>query len=172
MARSKTGCLPRATTSACSFGALPSFLSIRSNHSVWRMFLGCWFGGSARDKESAHSRPRDDASVRQFPRRKRRRGLTYLRNVLPRFAGRSGLHVTAALSSGIREEFCGLANVDFVEFDASLGRRFWYEQSALPRIIRQCGAQVLLSAGNFALRRSPVPADIALAEFDLCLARL
>jgi glycosyltransferase involved in cell wall biosynthesis len=84
-------------------------------------------------------------------------GLTYLRNVLPRFAGRSGLHVTAALSSGIREEFCGLANVDFVEFDASLGRRFWYEQSALPRIIRQCGAQVLLSAGNFALRRSPVP---------------
>jgi len=36
-------------------------------------------------------------------------------------------------------------------------RRFWYEQSTLPGLLRKRGASVLLSAGNFALRNSPVP---------------
>ena len=37
------------------------------------------------------------------------------------------------------------------------GRRFWYEQRHLPIMIRNSGADVLLSTGNFALYRSPVP---------------
>jgi glycosyltransferase involved in cell wall biosynthesis len=41
--------------------------------------------------------------------------------------------------------------------DVSLARRFWYEQSALPDLIRRSSADVLLSTGNFALRKSPIP---------------
>jgi glycosyltransferase involved in cell wall biosynthesis len=35
--------------------------------------------------------------------------------------------------------------------------RSWYEQRNMPALIRQAGADVLLSTGNFALHRSPVP---------------
>jgi glycosyltransferase involved in cell wall biosynthesis len=35
--------------------------------------------------------------------------------------------------------------------------RYWREQLELPRMIRSSGADVLLSAGNVALRKSPVP---------------
>ena len=84
-------------------------------------------------------------------------GLTYIRNVLPHLAARPDLRVTVALSPGLREEFGGFANVDFLELESSPARRFWYEQSALPGLIRRCRADVLLSTGNFALRKSPVP---------------
>jgi glycosyltransferase involved in cell wall biosynthesis len=47
--------------------------------------------------------------------------------------------------------------VEFVELEVPVGRRFWYEQSELPKLIRRCGADILLSTGNFALRKSPVP---------------
>jgi glycosyltransferase involved in cell wall biosynthesis len=83
--------------------------------------------------------------------------LTYIRNVLPQLAARPELRVTVALNSGLREEFRGFSNVDFVELEVPLARRFWYEQSALPGLIRRCRADVLLSTGNFALRNSPVP---------------
>jgi glycosyltransferase involved in cell wall biosynthesis len=39
----------------------------------------------------------------------------------------------------------------------SSANRLWYEQRSLPRIILSSGANVLLSTGNFALYRSPVP---------------
>jgi glycosyltransferase involved in cell wall biosynthesis len=84
-------------------------------------------------------------------------GLTYIRNVLPHLAVRADLRVTVALSSGLREEFRRFANVDFVELEFPPARRFWYEQSALPGVIRHCRADILLSTGNFALRKSPVP---------------
>jgi glycosyltransferase involved in cell wall biosynthesis len=84
-------------------------------------------------------------------------GLTYIRNVLPHLASHSSLRVTVALTPGLREEFRGLSNVDFLEPQISQARRFWYEQSALPGVIRSCRADVLLSTGNFALRKSPVP---------------
>ena len=84
-------------------------------------------------------------------------GLTYIRNVLPHFAATPEVRVTVALGPSLREEFRGFAGIDFLELDVPAARRFWYEQSALPGLIRHCGADVLLSAGNFALRSSPVP---------------
>lgn len=84
-------------------------------------------------------------------------GLTYIRNVLPHLAAQPDLRVTVALSPGLREEFGGFSNVDFLDPQVSHARRFWYEQSALPDLIRRCRADVLLSTGNFALRKSPVP---------------
>ncbi len=35
--------------------------------------------------------------------------------------------------------------------------RFWFEQRELPGIIRKSGADVVISAGNFAIRQCPVP---------------
>jgi glycosyltransferase involved in cell wall biosynthesis len=84
-------------------------------------------------------------------------GLTYTRNVIPVLAAISEVRVTVALGPGLRRELRQFANVDFLEMGIPLARRFWYEQSELPGLIRRCGAHVLLSAGNFALRRSPVP---------------
>jgi glycosyltransferase involved in cell wall biosynthesis len=84
-------------------------------------------------------------------------GLTYIRNVLPHLASQPRLRVTVALTPGLREEFRGLSNIDFLEPKISQAGRFWYEQSSLPEVIRSCRADVLLSTGNFALRKSPVP---------------
>ena len=84
-------------------------------------------------------------------------GLTYIRNVIPHLASKSGLQVTVALGGGLREEFRGFSNIEFLEMEIPPVRRFWYEQSTLPGLLRKRGASVLLSAGNFALRNSPVP---------------
>jgi glycosyltransferase involved in cell wall biosynthesis len=86
-------------------------------------------------------------------------GLTYLRNVVPRLAERDDIKTTVAVSPMVRREFDGLARVNFVEMEVAggAGRRFWEEQRALPAMIRKAGAEVLISAGNFALRKSPVP---------------
>jgi glycosyltransferase involved in cell wall biosynthesis len=84
-------------------------------------------------------------------------GLTYIRNVIPLLAHTPGLRVTIAMGSGLREEFRAFGNIDFLENDVSAARRFWYEQRTLPGLIRRSGAALLLSAGNFALRNSPVP---------------
>jgi glycosyltransferase involved in cell wall biosynthesis len=84
-------------------------------------------------------------------------GLTYIRNVLPEFAAMPEVKVTVALTNGLRRELADLTHIDFVELNAPPGRRFWFEQSALPRLIQSCGATALLSTGNFALRKSPVP---------------
>jgi glycosyltransferase involved in cell wall biosynthesis len=40
---------------------------------------------------------------------------------------------------------------------AGAAGRFWFEQAHLPALIREARADVLISAGNFALRKSPVP---------------
>lgn len=84
-------------------------------------------------------------------------GLTYIRNVLPLLADRSDVRVTTALNSVLREEFRSLSNVDFVELAVPPASRTWYEQTALAGMIRDSGCEVLISAGNFALRKSPVP---------------
>lgn len=84
-------------------------------------------------------------------------GLTYIRNILPHLAARSDVQVTVALNSGLREEFRGLPTVEILELQRPVGRRFWHEQMALPALIRQSHADLLLSTGNFALRNSPVP---------------
>ncbi len=84
-------------------------------------------------------------------------GLTYIRNVLPFLGSTPGLQVTVALPPSLGAEMRNFKNIDFVEFDVPPARRFWYEQSSLPSAIRRCAADVLLSAGNFAVRNSPVP---------------
>ncbi len=84
-------------------------------------------------------------------------GLTYIRNVLPVLAAMHDVRVTVALTPGLREEFRSLSEVDFQELEVPPARRFWFEQSELPNLVRRSGANVLLSAGNFALRNSPIP---------------
>jgi glycosyltransferase involved in cell wall biosynthesis len=63
------------------------------------------------------------------------------------------------LNPAIRREFGELPNVSFVETseNSRVFRRFVREQTMLPKLIRRSGAQVLISAGNFALWNSPVP---------------
>jgi glycosyltransferase involved in cell wall biosynthesis len=86
-------------------------------------------------------------------------GLTYVRNVLPRLAVRNDVRTTVFLGGTLRDEFRESANVTFLQADCLGGsaRRFWFEQRNLPGLIRRSGANVLLSTGNFALYRSPVP---------------
>ena len=86
-------------------------------------------------------------------------GLTYLRNVIPHLARRVDVETTAALNPAMQAEFAGLSNLSFVPGARSGGaaRRFVREQTTLPGLIRRSGAQVLISAGNFALWNSPVP---------------
>lgn len=86
-------------------------------------------------------------------------GLTYLRNVIPELGRRETVAATILLTSGLRREFGDLPNISFVEdLDfSSATRRFSYEQTKLASLIRNSGAQVLISAGNFALWNSPVP---------------
>ena len=86
-------------------------------------------------------------------------GLTYLRNVIPQLARRGDAETTVLLNPVIRREFGELPNISFVEELEPRGalRRFIQEQTTLPKLIRRSGAQVLISAGNFALWNSPVP---------------
>jgi glycosyltransferase involved in cell wall biosynthesis len=86
-------------------------------------------------------------------------GLTYLRNVIPHLSRRVDAETTVLLNSAIRREFGELPNISFVEALESYRapRRFFCEQTTLPKLIRRSGAQVLISAGNFALWNSPVP---------------
>jgi len=86
-------------------------------------------------------------------------GLTYLRNVIPQLARRPDVQTSVLLTAELRAEFGALPNISFVATSApsSTLRRFFHEQKAIPALIRQSGAQVLISAGNFALWKSPVP---------------
>lgn len=86
-------------------------------------------------------------------------GLTYLYNVVPRLSAHSGVHTTLAVQPQLRDGFRGLPAVEIVDASVPTGtfRRFWFEQKQLPRLIRDSEGDVLLSAGNFSLRHSPVP---------------
>ncbi len=86
-------------------------------------------------------------------------GLTYLRNVIPHLARRADAETTVLLNAAMRREFGELPNISFAENSGNIGafRRFVREQTVLPKLIRRSGAQVLISAGNFALWNSPVP---------------
>jgi glycosyltransferase involved in cell wall biosynthesis len=86
-------------------------------------------------------------------------GLTYIRNVLPRLASRNGVRATLLVSGVLRSEIPESTQVEVLKEDYPGGpaRRFWHEQRYLPQRIRRSGANILLSTGNFALYRSPVP---------------
>jgi glycosyltransferase involved in cell wall biosynthesis len=86
-------------------------------------------------------------------------GLTYLFNVVPRLAATPNVWATVAVQSQLRPHFALMPNVTLLDVGAptSTAARFWFEQYKLPDFIRKSGADVLISAGNFALRKSPVP---------------
>lgn len=84
-------------------------------------------------------------------------GLTYVRNVIPQLAERADIKISVAAGSWFRDEFRRYENLEFFELDVPPTRRFWFEQSRLRGLIRRSGANVLLSTGNFAMRKSPVP---------------
>ena len=86
-------------------------------------------------------------------------GVTYVRNVLPTLAARADLRATVALSPGLQDQVQETVNIRFllIESPESVGRRFLFEQNCLPNLIRDSEANVLLSAGNFAIWNSPVP---------------
>ncbi|HEX3104191.1 MAG TPA: glycosyltransferase family 1 protein [Terriglobales bacterium] len=86
-------------------------------------------------------------------------GLTYLHNVVPHLASLAGVHTTLALQPILAQNFERLSNVDLICPPGISGtaRRFVFEQTKLPGLIRKSPADVLISAGNFALRSSPVP---------------
>jgi len=100
-------------------------------------------------------------------------GLTYLRNVIPELARRDNVATTVLLNPDLRREFRGSENVSFVEVEApalNTLRRVWFEQAGLAGLLRNAGAQVLISAGNFALLKSPVP-QILLSRNSLYTSR-
>ncbi len=86
-------------------------------------------------------------------------GLTYLRNVVPQISARSDVKATLAVLPLLRKELGDPLNISWVEMETPAGavHRFWSEQTVLPHLIRRSGANVLISTGNIALRRSPVP---------------
>lgn len=86
-------------------------------------------------------------------------GLTYLRNVVPHLARRADVHTTILLNADMHREFSEMSNISFVETKLKTGslQRFIHEQTALPQMVRDSHAQVLVSTGNFALWRSPTP---------------
>jgi glycosyltransferase involved in cell wall biosynthesis len=86
-------------------------------------------------------------------------GLTYLFNVLPHLSATPGVRATLAVQAKLRGEFRRIPNLTLLEADvpSSTAARFWFEQRSLPQLIRNSGADVLISCGNFALRKSPIP---------------
>ena len=67
---------------------------------------------------------------------------------------------TILVSPLLHQEFPDHPNVSFVEFtdeSVSAAARFLRAQRLVPELVRRSGANVLLSAGNIALFRAPVP---------------
>lgn len=86
-------------------------------------------------------------------------GLTYLYNVLPQLSAMPEVRTTLAVQPELKAGFRDFPNIALADADVptQTARRFWFEQRELPGLVRQSGADVLISAGNFALRKSPVP---------------
>jgi len=86
-------------------------------------------------------------------------GLTYVRNVIPQIAARHDARATVLLDTGLRREFQTPPNVEFLEWEASSppALRSWLEQRMVRKLAPRSGADVLLSAGNFAIWNSPLP---------------
>lgn len=87
-------------------------------------------------------------------------GLTYLRNLIPQLA-RNDLQVKLLAAEAATAAIPALSNVEMIASGKAEGRgalaRFCWEQREIPRLVRDADADVLLSAGNFAIWNSPVP---------------
>jgi glycosyltransferase involved in cell wall biosynthesis len=99
-------------------------------------------------------------------------GLTYVRNVIPQLAARKDTRATVLLDAAFRRELRLSENITFVDRENLPGalRRAWSEQRIVGRLIREHGANILLSTGNFALWNSPVP-QILLSRNSLYTSR-
>jgi glycosyltransferase involved in cell wall biosynthesis len=86
-------------------------------------------------------------------------GVTYIRNFVLQLAQRADVRGTVLANSLVREQLPSAQNLDYPELRSRSATplRFWFEQSQVSELIRRSGADVLLSAGNFALRNAPVP---------------
>jgi glycosyltransferase involved in cell wall biosynthesis len=86
-------------------------------------------------------------------------GLTYVRNVAPVLARRDDVRATFLVGRELGRELGAWPNVVIEEVGdgRSAARRFLWEQKAVPRLALELKAEVLVSAGNFAVRKSPVP---------------
>ena len=99
-------------------------------------------------------------------------GITYIKNVVPELAARADVHTTVLVAESLRQQLPKSENVVVLDHEMPSGTlaRFWQEQRRLPDLIRASRADVLVSAGNFALRKSPVP-QILLSRNSLYTSR-
>lgn len=99
-------------------------------------------------------------------------GLTYLRNVIPHLSLREDVQTTVAVDPNVCDQLPFPPNVTVLKapLGQGAGRRFLWEQFRLPAQIQAAGAEVLLSTGNFALRKSPVP-QVLLSGNSLYLSK-
>jgi glycosyltransferase involved in cell wall biosynthesis len=99
-------------------------------------------------------------------------GLTYLRNVIPHLSRREDVQTTVAIDPSVYGQLPFSPNIAIVKSPLAqgAGRRFLWEQFRLPAQIQAAGAEVLLSTGNFALRKSPVP-QVLLSGNSLYLSK-
>jgi glycosyltransferase involved in cell wall biosynthesis len=86
-------------------------------------------------------------------------GLTYIRNIVPHIASHQNVRATILLEAGLARDLRATTNITLIESGGShnSGLRFLGEQYLVPRLIRKCRADVLISTGNFAIADSPVP---------------
>ena len=72
-------------------------------------------------------------------------GLTYLRNVLPHLANREDVRATVVVNPESGIDGNGNVNVIRMPTQAGTARRFWFEQTELPTMVRRCAADILVS---------------------------
>jgi glycosyltransferase involved in cell wall biosynthesis len=87
-------------------------------------------------------------------------GLTYLRNLLSQLAERRDVNIIVLVGQAAAGMISPAINIKVLEAsteERGTLARFYWEQKEIPRLIRQTEADVLLSAGNFAVWNSPVP---------------
>jgi glycosyltransferase involved in cell wall biosynthesis len=84
-------------------------------------------------------------------------GLTYLWNVLPQLAEYPEMKISVLADSAAALSSSG--NVSILQGPSLHGsaRRFWWEQTEIPKLIRKNESEVLLCTGNFAIWNCPVP---------------
>lgn len=86
-------------------------------------------------------------------------GLTYIRNVVPQIAQKRDVKSTVFLEAKFARELPQSPGVNLVgrHVNSNAALRFLTEQRMVPGLIRDAGADILLSTGNFAVMNSPVP---------------
>ena len=87
-------------------------------------------------------------------------GLTYLRNVVPHLAARSDVEIILLVGETAGAAIPAFGNVQVLASgvdDRGAFSRFLWEQRKVPELVRKMSADVLLSAGNFAVWNSSVP---------------